>query len=144
MGSQRERFLEVALSQIGKPYKWAGNGPKSFDCSGLCVYAGIESGLFNKGFDTNANGLCKLCKSVTVPEDGDLVFYSRSKEDLNINHVMIVLKRGFILGCFGASGGDQRTTSIDAAMKQDAYVKFFSTVKYRKELICFGRLPFNE
>ena len=27
--------LNVAITQVGKPYKWGGTGPNSWDCSGL-------------------------------------------------------------------------------------------------------------
>lgn len=39
------RAVQIALAQVGKPYKWGGKGPASFDCSGLISYAYIQAGL---------------------------------------------------------------------------------------------------
>jgi len=36
--------LDYAVRQIGKPYKWGAEGPKSFDCSGLTSTAWAKAG----------------------------------------------------------------------------------------------------
>ena len=36
---QTEKALEYALSRVGKPYVWGGNGPDEFDCSGLIIWS---------------------------------------------------------------------------------------------------------
>lgn len=36
--------VEIAVSQIGRPYIWGGNGPESFDCSGLTRYVFQQAG----------------------------------------------------------------------------------------------------
>ena len=33
-----DRLIEEAYRHLGKPYRWAGNGPRSFDCTGLTQY----------------------------------------------------------------------------------------------------------
>ena len=33
-----DRIIEEAYRHLGKPYRWAGNGPNSFDCTGLTQY----------------------------------------------------------------------------------------------------------
>lgn len=35
----RERAVETALTQLGKPYRYGGADPTGFDCSGLIWYA---------------------------------------------------------------------------------------------------------
>lgn len=42
-----EAALQVALSQLGDPYVWGGQGPDEFDCSGLIIwsYAQVIPGL---------------------------------------------------------------------------------------------------
>lgn len=33
------KALEIALEQLGKPYRWGGRGPDLFDCSGLITWS---------------------------------------------------------------------------------------------------------
>lgn len=40
-----QRAVSIAKSQEGKPYKWGGSGPGSYDCSGLVWYAYYHAGL---------------------------------------------------------------------------------------------------
>ena len=37
--------IKTAKAQIGKPYRWAGDGPSSFDCSGLMQYSWKKAGV---------------------------------------------------------------------------------------------------
>ena len=37
--------VDTALAQRGKPYVWAAEGPGSFDCSGLVLYAYAAAGI---------------------------------------------------------------------------------------------------
>jgi cell wall-associated NlpC family hydrolase len=39
------RAVQVALAQVGKPYRWGATGPDRFDCSGLISYAYMQAGL---------------------------------------------------------------------------------------------------
>jgi cell wall-associated NlpC family hydrolase len=39
------KAVQVALAQVGKPYRWGGAGPNSFDCSGLISYAYRQAGM---------------------------------------------------------------------------------------------------
>jgi cell wall-associated NlpC family hydrolase len=47
--SQRHKVglkaVAVARKQIGKPYRYGGNGPSSFDCSGLVQYVYRKAGV---------------------------------------------------------------------------------------------------
>ncbi|HVU73514.1 MAG TPA: NlpC/P60 family protein [Mycobacteriales bacterium] len=67
--------LQWALSQIGKPYVWAGAGPDSYDCSGLTMWAFAHVGISlphsaagQYGYGTHV--------SVSQLEPGDLVFFA--------------------------------------------------------------------
>ncbi len=44
-GSKGKRALAFAKAQLGKPYKWAGVGPNSYDCSGLVLAAWRSVGV---------------------------------------------------------------------------------------------------
>jgi peptidoglycan DL-endopeptidase CwlO len=37
--------VDTAMAQRGKPYVWAAEGPNSFDCSGLMLYAYAQAGI---------------------------------------------------------------------------------------------------
>lgn len=39
------RAVDIALQQVGKPYRWGGNGPDRFDCSGLIIYSYGKAGI---------------------------------------------------------------------------------------------------
>ncbi|MGH2820588.1 MAG: C40 family peptidase, partial [Actinomycetota bacterium] len=37
--------VKTALAQVGDPYVWAAEGPDTFDCSGLTMYAWAAAGV---------------------------------------------------------------------------------------------------
>jgi cell wall-associated NlpC family hydrolase len=39
------KAVAIARKQIGKPYRYGGNGPRSFDCSGLVQYVYKKAGV---------------------------------------------------------------------------------------------------
>jgi murein DD-endopeptidase len=41
----REDIVETALGQIGRPYRYGGDDPSGFDCSGLVEYAYAAAGI---------------------------------------------------------------------------------------------------
>ncbi len=43
--SHTDRVVQTALAQLDKPYRYGGEGPRSFDCSGLVFYAYRHSGI---------------------------------------------------------------------------------------------------
>jgi cell wall-associated NlpC family hydrolase len=40
-----ERISATALAQLGRPYRYGGNGPDAFDCSGLVRFAHSAQGI---------------------------------------------------------------------------------------------------
>lgn len=40
----RDNMMKLLKKQVGKPYVWGANGPKSFDCSGLVNYIYEQNG----------------------------------------------------------------------------------------------------
>ena len=65
--------VQVALAQQGDPYRWAGAGPDSFDCSGLVMFAYRDAGL---SLPHSSRALRSMSESITEAElqPGDLVF----------------------------------------------------------------------
>ncbi len=91
--------LVSATGALGLPFDWGGNGPDSFDCSGLVVWsyrqALGEDDIFYDGAskvsDVNAQDLHDYNVNPVEPADtvpGDLIFIT-DREDA-INHVGLV------------------------------------------------------
>ncbi len=111
-----ELAREVAMSHLGRPYKWGGDNPmEGFDCSGLAIEILKSVGLFPRRGDTTARGLKGLYRAVATPRLGCLVFYG----DPAI-HVEFCLDHEYAIG---ASGGRSTTTDEAAAIAADAYIK---------------------
>jgi cell wall-associated NlpC family hydrolase len=74
------RAVEIALKQIGKPYVWGTEGPKSFDCSGLIEWAYEQAGIPTPGRLTTYSA-AKLGHSVKGSPllPGDWVITNRGK-----------------------------------------------------------------
>jgi cell wall-associated NlpC family hydrolase len=67
------RAVEVATAQVGKPYQWGGNGPASFDCSGLTRFAWSAAGVnLPRTSRDQYSGTQRISRSDLQP--GDLIF----------------------------------------------------------------------
>ncbi len=67
--------VEAARSKIGAPYASGGNGPSSFDCSGLTVYAFRAAGVSLPRTSYAQYGMGSAVSKGSV-QAGDLVFFS--------------------------------------------------------------------
>lgn len=83
------KIADKALAQIGKPYVLGGNGPSSYDCSGLAYYS-----MKNAGYDVNRLSAAAYSQNAAWPKitgtaslkKGDLVFF-RSDTSSYISHM---------------------------------------------------------
>lgn len=97
-----ERVIAVAAQYLGTPYKYGGQGPGGFDCSGFVKY------VFNKfSINLNRTAADQYKHGIPVPKEelqiGDLVFFASGK---NIDHVGIYSGDGkFIHSSSPTSGG---------------------------------------
>ena len=66
--------LAYARAQIGKPYQWGGDGPNSFDCSGLTMRAWQRAGV-NLSHYTGAQWGETARVAISDLRPGDLVFF---------------------------------------------------------------------
>lgn len=130
----RQLFLTALAAKHGYPYRWGGNGPDHFDCSGLILY-GLRAAGFVMG-DTTAAGLADTFRADaaaynrTIP--GCLLFYGRPR----ITHVMYCLHRwpdGHIIVA-GARGGDEKTVDYEIAYNQNAFVDVVKGDYWKSEL----------
>ncbi|MFJ6075157.1 NlpC/P60 family protein [Streptomyces sp. NPDC093065] len=68
------KAVEYATAQIGKPYQWGAEGPKSYDCSGLTSQAWVSAG---QAIPRTSQQQWKQLEHVDVEDmrPGDLIIY---------------------------------------------------------------------
>ena len=112
--------IAYARAQIGKPYRYAGAGPDSFDCSGLTMMAWARGGV---SMSHGSQAQWAAFPKVPIPDlqPGDLVFFGSSGPS---NHHV-----GLYIG-----GG----TMIEAP-HTGTFVRY-STI-YRPDLVSTGSRP---
>lgn len=85
-------FVDRLRTRVGLPYRWGGNGPKDFDCSGLIVWALAET--YGSWKDM---ALSELVQHHTIPiephevRQGDLILIA--DQDAQVSHVGVFLQR---------------------------------------------------
>jgi cell wall-associated NlpC family hydrolase len=98
--------VSVAAQQIGKPYEWAAEGPDSFDCSGLTMYAWGKAGVsLPHSSGAQYQSLPHVARSQIRP--GDLLFFGSP-----IHHVGIYEGGGIMINA-PETGEFVRRDSID-------------------------------
>lgn len=128
--SVREAAFYIWEGYLNTPYRWGGSDPiDGVDCSGL-VLAGLQGvGILPRAKDWTAHDLLHdvfADRPHYAPgkslRRGMLVFWKNPAG--KIRHVEIVwaVYADSVL-TIGASGGDSRTTSREAAAAQDAFVQ---------------------
>lgn len=80
-----------AISLLGRPYQWGGNGPETFDCSGLVRYVHQQLGI---SVPRTAADQFSAAQPIEVDElqPGDLLFFRL--ESRRISHVAIYAGEG--------------------------------------------------
>ncbi|MEX1081517.1 MAG: C40 family peptidase [Halofilum sp. (in: g-proteobacteria)] len=82
-----ERVAEIALEMRGQPYRWGGDAPGGFDCSGLVQYAYAQAGLdVPRTSDQQYDAIRQLYVHQLAP--GDVVFF-RTSSAVTATHVGI-------------------------------------------------------
>lgn len=127
----RRDFVQILLSQIGKPYVWGSNGSDGFDCSGLMVYALRVLGLITKHQDYSADDFRRLCVKLADkerPRIGDFAVYGKNKA----THIVAIVDDNRVIS---ASGGDSTCTSVEIARRKGAAVRLHSGINYRPDFL---------
>jgi len=112
--------LAYARAQVGKPYQWGGDGPDSFDCSGLTMRAWQRAGV-NLSHFTGAQWGETARVAISDLRPGDLVFYGSSGP--SSHHVGLYIGGGQMIEA-PYTGADVRYASI-----------------YRSDLLPYGGRP---
>ena len=75
VASFRQRAVQVASQQNGKPYRFGSVGPDAFDCSGLIKYAFARAG---KSLPRTSGDMYRVAQKISqsAKQPGDLIFMS--------------------------------------------------------------------
>lgn len=95
-GSYIQVMVNFAMSQKGKPYAWGGNGPNSYDCSGL-----VQQAFAAAGISVPRTGTAQFWNAPTrVPLSqmryGDLLVFDDDGTG-NFGHVAIYIGNGQVV-----------------------------------------------
>jgi len=113
----RQIALHVANRYLGTPYRWGGDDPSGFDCSGLMVECLQSAGVFPRTGDATADGLRRMYPAVAAPEPGDLVLWLVDGRAVHVG--MLWHHTDWYVG---ADGGGRSTQTADDAYRHNAYV----------------------
>lgn len=88
----RNKIVQLAKAQLGKPYVWGASGPSSFDCSGLVYY--VYKNAVNISVPRKSSVQATFGKYVSVNnlKPGDLIFWGKP-----VTHVGIYIGDGNVI-----------------------------------------------
>ncbi len=113
------KAIDYAKEMLGKPYKYAGDTPEGFDCSGLVKYSYARAGI-SMPRDTQSQRRVAMLVSVHSMREGDLLFFDQ--EGKKTSHVGMYLGKGRFIHA-PSSGGKVRTDSINAEFWKKHFVE---------------------
>jgi murein DD-endopeptidase len=108
-----------AREMLGKPYKFAGDTPAGFDCSGLVKYSYGRAGIALPR-DTQAQRRASVLVPVRRLRKGDLLFFDQDGK--KSSHVGMYIGNSRFIHA-PSSGGKVRTDSLDAAFWKKHFVE---------------------
>ena len=113
-----EKAAITAVSMIGTRYKYRGNTPAGFDCSGLVQYSYLVAGMEDVPHGTKA--LRKLTRSIGSDlQTGDLLFFN--ERGRKYSHVGIYLENNTFVHA-PRTGGQVRKDSLEDPYYQEHFV----------------------
>ena len=89
-----ERIVSEARTHIGKPYVYGGNGPSSFDCTGLTCYVYRQFGidLSRTSKDQAEDGHKVSTRRLSKLQKGDLIIFGSRENPKEVGHVGIFIE----------------------------------------------------
>ncbi len=87
-GARHQQASEVAASMVGKPYRYGGNTPQGFDCSGLVHFSFKNAGMNVPRSTETQRGKSRKVSGSSLAR-GDLLFFNQ--EGKYSSHVGIYL-----------------------------------------------------
>lgn len=116
--SPADRAANIALRQVGAPYRYGGATPSGFDCSGLVHYAYAGAG---KHIPRTTTALWKVMRPV-AEEDlqvGDILFFRIAGK---VSHVGMYVGRGQFVHA-PSTGKSVSIASLRSDFYQDALIR---------------------
>ncbi|MBI3527949.1 MAG: C40 family peptidase [Betaproteobacteria bacterium] len=113
------KAIVYAKEMLGRPYKYAGDTPAGFDCSGLVKYSYGRAGI-SMPRDTQAQHRMSVLVSMRSLREGDLLFFDQ--EGKKTSHVGLYLGNGRFIHA-PSSGGKVRTDSLNAEFWKKHFVE---------------------
>ncbi len=110
-----EKAAKTAVSMIGRPYKFNGDSPEGFDCSGLVQYSYLSAGL---EVPHGTDSLRRVTKPVALKnlQKGDLLFFNeRGKKG---SHVGLSLGGNFFVHAPSTGGKVRKDSMTDPYWKK--------------------------
>lgn len=112
------KAMDYARDMVGKPYKYAGDTPAGFDCSGLVRYSYGKAGI-RLPRDTRSQRDLSVPVSLRNLREGDLLFFDQ--EGKKASHVgMYIGNNRFVHA--PSTGGKVRTDSLKAEFWKKHFV----------------------
>ena len=104
-----EKAAKTAVSMTGRPYKFKGDSPAGFDCSGLVRYSYLSAGM---DVPHGAKELVQATTAISsrMMRKGDLLFFGENGR--NYSHVGIYLENNLFVHA-PSSGGKVRKDSLN-------------------------------
>ena len=96
--SAGEIAAKAAMSKIGNPYTYSGNGPEAFDCSGLTTWAWAQAGVGIPRTSSEQSNFPEV--SLDQLQPGDLVTYYSP-----VSHVAIYVGNGMVVSAADEAEG---------------------------------------
>jgi murein DD-endopeptidase len=113
------KAIGYAREMLGRPYKFAGDTPEGFDCSGLVKYSYGRAGI-PLPRDTQSQQRMSVLVSAHGLREGDLLFFDQ--EGKKKSHVGMYLGKGRFIHA-PSSGGRVRIDSISAEFWKKHFVE---------------------
>jgi len=113
------KAVVYAREMLGKPYRFAGETPEGFDCSGLVKYSYGRAGI-SMPRDTQSQHRMSVLVSTRGLRQGDLLFFDQ--EGKKKSHVGIYLGNGRFIHA-PSSGGKVRIDSVNSEYWKKHFVE---------------------
>ncbi|MCI0518514.1 MAG: C40 family peptidase [Woeseiaceae bacterium] len=112
------RVAEIAMSQVGVPYRYGGASTNGFDCSGLVHYSYAKAG---KAVPRTTAGLWQSARPVSYAElqTGDVLFF---RIEGKMSHVGVYVGAGRFVHA-PASGRQVSVESLDSDFYSLAFIR---------------------